>query len=758
MTPLHHTATQFINTTSGHIFLTGKAGTGKTTFLKSLGEITHKKFIIVAPTGIAALNAGGVTIHSQFLLPPANFIPGRNPHPELHEGGAFVDQHLLARKHPMNAARRNVLRSIDLLVIDEVSMLRADLLDAIDYRMKSLRNNFRDSFGGVQVLFIGDLHQLPPVVKPDDWRVLSQYYKTPWFYEALALKDQPPVYIELDTIFRQKDDEFISILNHLRNNETTAEDIERLNRQVRSAEDIRKLREVITLTTHNQKADEINLAELRALSTPSSKFEALIEGEFPGNMYPVLPQLELKIGAQIMFVRNDSSEEKAYFNGKLATVSDISDDDIRVSFGTGAPYKLKREKWENKKYKLSEGSNELEEEILGSFQQYPVKLAWAITVHKSQGLTFDRAIIDVGQAFAEGQVYVALSRLRSLDGLVLRTPIQSHVIRTDKDVVAFAQTHHRPHDLQTVMKERQQDFIAQLAEQTFDFAGALKQLSKLEQEWGAEGMRKSDSPSIFKSIIESLVKEETNSLRFRQQLHHLIQARQDDQLQERLEKGAIYYKVLLAGQLRLLLAHEESLHEVKGVRGYLSDLSELDVILDKKVIELERVTRLVRAVLAGDSRLDFSEIEKAHRLERMQWIAEIRKESAHVPAKPKRGRKRKKSGKDGTEEPSTQELTLQMLSRGLTVEQIAAERQLARSTIEGHFARLTELGLTQLSDFMSEGSIHEIEEAIQQLPEGHSLKDVFSLMKGKYGYGLIRAVMSTREAKGAALPEQKSEG
>ncbi|MBS1976189.1 MAG: helix-turn-helix domain-containing protein [Bacteroidetes bacterium] len=758
MTPLHHTAAQFINTTSGHIFLTGKAGTGKTTFLKSLGEITHKNFIVVAPTGIAALNAGGVTIHSQFLLPPANFIPGRNHHPGLHEDGVFVDQHLLARKHPLNAARRNVLRSIDLLVIDEVSMLRADLLDAVDYRMKSVRNNFRDNFGGVQVLFIGDLHQLPPVVKPDDWRVLSQYYKTPWFYEALALKDQPPVYIELDTIFRQKDDEFISILNHLRNNETTAADIERLNRQVRSAEEIRKLREVITLTTHNQKADEINLAELRALRTPSSRFEALIEGEFPGNMYPVLPQLELKIGAQIMFVRNDSSEDKAYFNGKLATVSDISDDDIHVSFDTGATYKLKREKWENKKYKLNEGSNDLEEEILGSFQQYPVKLAWAITVHKSQGLTFDRAIIDVGQAFAEGQVYVALSRLRSLDGLVLRTPIESHVIRTDKAVIAFAQTHHRPHDLESVMRERQKDFVAQLAEQTFDFTFILKQLSKLEHEWGAEALRESDSPSIFKSIRELITKEESNTWKFRQQLHHLIQARQEEQLLERLEKGSVYYKVLLAGQLRLLLTHEESLQDVKGVRGYMSDLSELDVMLDRKVIELERVTRLVRAVLAGDGKLDFSEIEKAHRLERMQWIAEIRKESAHVPVKPKRGRKSKKSGKGGPEEPSTQELSLQMFLKGLTIEQIAAERQLARSTIESHFAKLTELGRMQLSDFMSEDSIHEIEEAIKQLPEGHTMKDVFSLMKGKYGYGLIRAVMSMREAKGASFTVQKSEG
>jgi len=389
-------AAQFINTTSSHIFLTGKAGTGKTTFLKRLQQLTHKSFIVVAPTGIAALNAGGVTIHSQFLLPPMTFLPDRSLSDDFSEGGRVINQNTLARKHPLNSARKQVLRSIDLLVIDEVSMLRADLLDAIDYRMRAARGNFRESFGGAQVLFIGDLYQLPPVVRQEEREMLSRYYNGFWFYEAKALQNDQLVYIELDKIFRQHDDAFIGILNNLRNNRATAEDIEQLNQHYRTPEEISNLQEVITLTTHNNKADEINRKELEAVKSKAHFFDAHIEGEFPESMYPVLPTIELKEGAQIMFVRNDN-ENKMYFNGKLATVKEIKDDDVWVEMAEShVRYKLKRVRWENKKYIVQEDSKELEEDVIGGFEQFPIKLAWAITVHKSQGLTFDKAIIDVG--------------------------------------------------------------------------------------------------------------------------------------------------------------------------------------------------------------------------------------------------------------------------------------------------------------------------------------------------------------------------
>ncbi|MCX8490855.1 MAG: AAA family ATPase, partial [Cyclobacteriaceae bacterium] len=293
-------AEQFINTTSSHIFLTGKAGTGKTTFLKNLPTLTHKSFIVVAPTGIAALNAGGVTIHSQFLLPPLTFLPDRSLSDDFSEGGKFINQNTLARKHPLNSARKQVLRSIDLLVIDEVSMLRADLLDAIDYRMRAARGNFRESFGGVQVLFIGDLYQLPPVVRNEEREMLSRYYNSFWFYESKALQDNQLVYIELDKIFRQTDNGFISILNNLRNNLTTKEDIDTLNKYYKTQDEISSLSEVVTLTTHNSKADEINQKELRAVNALSHFFDAHLEGEFPESMYPVLATIELKEGAQIM--------------------------------------------------------------------------------------------------------------------------------------------------------------------------------------------------------------------------------------------------------------------------------------------------------------------------------------------------------------------------------------------------------------------------------------------------------------------------
>src|SRR5690606_22597860 len=322
-------AAKFINSTSAHIFLTGKAGTGKTTFLRGLGDRTHKSFAVVAPTGIAALNAGGVTIHSQFLLPLGTFIPDQNLPDGFTGGENCYSQDTLIRKHPLNSARKQVLRSIELLVIDEVSMLRADILDAVDVRLKAARGNFRQPFGGVQLLLIGDLFQLPPVVKGGESGIMQRYYPTPWFYESKALQQAGFVYIELSKIYRQQDEDFIRILNNLRNNTISPEDIRLLNEHVREEEEIRELRESITLTTHNYKADNMNRDALRRLESEPHLFEASVEGEFPDNIYPVQHTLELKEGAQIMFVRNDT-EEHAYFNGKLATVKRISGGKVEV--------------------------------------------------------------------------------------------------------------------------------------------------------------------------------------------------------------------------------------------------------------------------------------------------------------------------------------------------------------------------------------------------------------------------------------------
>jgi hypothetical protein len=735
-------AAQFINTTASHIFLTGKAGTGKTTFLKSLSQLTHKPHIVVAPTGIAALNAGGVTIHSQFLLPPVTFLPDRFLPDDFSEGGKFINQNSLARKHPLNSARKQVLRSIDLLVIDEVSMLRADLLDAIDYRMKAARGNFRQSFGGTQVLFIGDLYQLPPVVRNDERETLSHYYRSAWFYEAKALQDSPPVYIELDKIFRQHDPSFIRILNNLRNNVPTHEDIETLNKHYKSPDEINELKEVITLTTHNTKADDINQRALQQLSTPSRIFKAYIEEDFPENLYPVLLKIELKEGAQIMFTRNDN-EGKMYFNGKLAIVKEINGDDIWVEMGgSHERYQLKRERWENKKYTVNESTNDLDDEVVGAFEQFPIKLAWAITVHKSQGLTFDKAIIDVGQAFADGQVYVALSRLRSLEGLILRTRINPSVISTDGQVVEFVKANHVPDQLPHVMKERQRHFIRQLIDKTFDFSGLVKDIHYVQKDQTRPQEFKEDTMKpVLLQIVESLEAERINTGKFRTQLDNLLTANDYSKLLERASKGSNYYKTILYQNLEKLLRHMEEMKQHKRVKSYTNQLADIDQACSKKLEELDKASLLLSAILSGDTKFNFEPLNKQRADERTRLLEGIRKEiSADVPStgKGKSPLKRKKKNQDGL---STYDSTLQMLHNGMTIDQIAKERGLTVGTIEGYLAKAVEADRISIYKFMDDQSVTEIADAISQFPGGFSSKELFDKLKGKFGYGQLRAVM-----------------
>ena len=740
MEDLLEAATRFINTTSGHIFLTGKAGTGKTTFLKRLREVTHKSLIVVAPTGIAALNAGGVTIHSQFLLPPVTFLPDRNLSDELLAGGKFLNQNVLARKHPLNSPRKQVLRSIDLLVIDEVSMLRADLLDAIDYRMRAARGNFRQSFGGAQVLFIGDLFQLPPVVRNEEQSVLSQYYKSPWFYEAKALQAESPVYIELDKIFRQQNPVFIDLLNNLRNNIASAEDLALLNEHYKSPEEVSAIKEVITLTTHNYKADELNRKELQRLEKPTHYFEAHVEGDFPESMYPVAHSIELKEGAQIMFVRNDTSDEKSYYNGKLATVVNINDEEIDIEMAeTHQPYTLKRELWENKKYSVNGTTNELDEEMVGSFEQYPIKLAWAITVHKSQGLTFDKAIIDADQAFAGGQVYVALSRLRSLEGLILRSRINASAISTDRQVVEFAKANHRPKELPEVMKNRQRIFLQQVVDTTFDFSNIVKEMNYVQKDQ-TEGLDEETMKPVLVQIAIALEAEMGNTEKFRRQLADLLLKDDYTSLLERLQKGRAYYRVLLSGLLRQLLAHQETIKQLTRVKTYLNQLSELDISLSKKLEELDKASLLTEGILQGNYQFEFETITLQRRQERTDWLTEIQKEvKSTSPKKKKRVARKSKKNKDGL---STFDITLEMFNKGLTMEQIAEERGLVVSTIEGHLGKAVESKRIDIFKFISERDYKEITDAIAQLPEGFISKDLYDAVKGKYSYGKLRAVIA----------------
>ncbi|HKL33086.1 MAG TPA: AAA family ATPase, partial [Tangfeifania sp.] len=416
-------ARDFLSYTGDNIFLTGKAGTGKTTFLKNLKNHSPKRMVVVAPTGVAAINAGGVTIHSFFQLPFSPHVPGA---PMQSEG---------IRRFSKN--KINIIRSLDLLVIDEISMVRADMLDAIDEVLRRFKNRNKP-FGGVQLLMIGDLQQLAPVVKEDDWNILRNYYETAFFFSSRALKNASFTGIELKHIFRQSDQDFIDLLNKVRDNDMDENDIRKLNRRYISNFNLPDEEDYITLTTHNYQANRINVNHLNKLTAKKHTFKCNVEDDFPESSYPADAVLEIKTGAQVMFLKNDTSPEKSYYNGKIGKVTGIDDNEIEVLCpGETEPIIVERAVWENTKYKLNERTSEIEEDVVGKFVQFPLKLAWAITIHKSQGLTFEKAIIDAKQSFAHGQVYVALSRCKNLEGLVLSTPLDSASVINDETVIGF---------------------------------------------------------------------------------------------------------------------------------------------------------------------------------------------------------------------------------------------------------------------------------------------------------------------------------
>jgi hypothetical protein len=728
-----NTALQFINSTGRHIFLTGKAGTGKTTFLKNLVLRTHKQLAIVAPTGIAALNAGGTTIHSQFSLPFGMFIPDRSYAEPPANGANWYTETVLGKRHPLNSIRKQVLRSIDVLVIDEVSMLRADLLDAIDYRLRSVRSNFRQGFGGVQLLLIGDLYQLPPVVKREEESIMRQYYNSPWFFESKALQREGFAYIELDKIFRQTDSVFIRILNNLRVNRPTAEDLAELNKHYYTPDEIRDMPHTITLTTHNYKADQMNMKALAELDSQSKFFDASIKDEFPESMYPVLPRLELKVGAQIMFTRNDS-EDGIYHNGKLATVTSIYGNDVTVSLaGSGKHYMLQRTTWDNKKYTINPETKDLEEEVVGSFEQFPVRLAWAITVHKSQGLTFDRAIIDVAQAFADGQVYVALSRLRSIDGLILGMKIDPSVVSTDKQIVSFDEQNNKPAVLDSEIKLQQKEYLRRQVNKTFDFETLVREIAYVYSDEDNPAFEETTMKPVLKQIKDTLSTEAGNTVRFRDQLKILLDAGNHNDYLIRITKGREYYKNMLWDQVKLLAQHLESMRSQKRVKGYLTNLGDIDQLLFKKLEEVDKVFHLAEGILNEKDGFDFAAL-RDERLElRSKILAEAR-ESAPAPKK-----KSKKKKKDG--EPSTHEISIEMAERELDIEAIAKERQLVRSTIEGHLTKGIETGRISIFKFMDAADVEKITVALKEMPDGFSSNDLYSKLKGTYGYGQLRAVM-----------------
>ena len=542
--------------TDSHIFLTGKAGTGKTTFLKNLPLKTYKRMVVVAPTGVAAINAGGQTIHSFFQLPFGPQIPesaGKTVFPLIDSQGNDLSgktwgaKSRAAQLQKLNKKKINLMRSIDLLIIDEISMVRADVLDAIDAVLRRVRRS-QKPFGGVQLLMIGDVHQLAPVAKPEEWEVLSPYYDTPYFFGSQVLKKTPYICVELEHIYRQHDEDFITLLNKVRNNRMDAECVRLLNSRFQPSFVPKDGEGYITLTTHNYQADQINESKLAAIKEEPLTFKAEIHGTFPENTYPTKEELTLKVGAQVMFVKNDPNPEKAFFNGKIGRLVGYDEKEGTVTVESeGEHITVPKLKWQNMEYTINAENQEIEETEIGSFTQIPLRLAWAVTIHKSQGLTFDKVIVDAGQAFAHGQVYVALSRCTSLEGLVLKTHITSNALVNDYSVDQFVE--HLPEKEPTKEKVDQlrHDYELETMLELIDFDGIYKDFGKLmkviyDNDTLFEGSMIQDLSQRRNRIHEELC---SVGIKFESQIQRLHaevpSCEQNPALQERLIKGVVYF-------------------------------------------------------------------------------------------------------------------------------------------------------------------------------------------------------------------------
>ena len=542
-------AYHYVQHTNRCIFLTGKAGTGKTTFLRRLKEECPKQMTVVAPTGVAAINAEGVTIHSLFQLPPQLFIPTDETRRRLFS------------EMQMRAAKQRVLRNLELLVIDEVSMVRADLLDTIDAVLRHFKHRPTIPFGGVQLLVIGDLFQLSPVVREEEWRLLQPYYNGPYFFQARVFRELQPVYIEFEHVYRQTNLEFLSILNEVRNNALTLESLRVLNGRVQkfsgsgvlispkgsndysqaNVQEFRRAGEAITLSTHNSKVDAINQREMDALKGKEYTYKATITDTFPESMYPIDEQLTLKVGARVMFIKNDSSSEKLYYNGKLGVVTSLSKQAINVLCDDGTEVNVHNEVWENIRYNADAGSDLVQTEIIGTFTHYPLRLAWAITIHKAQGLTFDRLIIDAEDAFAAGQVYVALSRCRSLEGLTLLTPIPTRALTNAREVLQFTDNQDSLQTIEQNLEPAQKEYLTTLLCALFDFKEHTEQLYALQRM--ANNMTSLQIPpnQYITDLITPLLDLHGVGERFQHQIRQLMYHNQLDHLQERLQAASQYY-------------------------------------------------------------------------------------------------------------------------------------------------------------------------------------------------------------------------
>ena len=681
-------AWEFVEKTGRSVFLTGKAGTGKTTFLRDVVSNSSKRVVVVAPTGIAAINAGGVTIHSFFQLPLHPFIPGAK----------------IESKFAFSKEKRSIIHTIDVLVIDEISMVRSDLLDAVDSVLRRFRDRTKP-FGGVQLLMIGDLQQLTPVVTDEEADLLSRYYATPYFFGSHALSKIDYVTIELRQIYRQQDEGFVSILNAVRSGRPSAEVIAALNERYIHDFSPEQEEGYIRLATHNSTANSYNEEQLNRLDGEIHRFDASISGTFPEYSYPTEVSLELKVGAQVMFVKNDPSCEKRYYNGKIGHVAEFLEDMILVKCpGDDELIAVERLEWENSRYVINEQTQEMETEVQGVFCQYPLKLAWAITIHKSQGLTFDKAIIDAAASFASGQVYVALSRCRTLEGIVLATPLRQSAVMTDLRVEDYIQQQEQAAGeslgrLETI----KQEYFRELLGEMFDF-GNLAYLQKrmlgvcTEFPSGSVVGLSQKHNDILNALNEKVVPVGLKWQRIigGKSYEELC----SDDFALRVRKGCEYFLTELEA------AYGDFLEKMKDLKAENKELlKRYNNIWNDLHLELGTQTRLLKAM--ADVRFStetfLRERQKAV-YEASGFVPEELKESSKIKSG-KSVSKKSSAKSEKTPKEDTRFTTFKLYKQGLSLKEIAKQRDLHQRTIYNHLAHFVAKGMLPVEDLCLSQSV-----------------------------------------------------
>lgn len=695
-------AKDFILNTNRNIFLTGKAGTGKTTLLTEILKETDKNYMVAAPTGVAAINAGGITLHSLFLLPLKTFIPIRDAG---HPMDFFCDPRQLTKHQKFNRAKLDLILELELLVIDEISMVRADIFDAIDATLRRVRRN-QSPFGGVQLLVIGDLFQLAPVVKRDVEHILNMYYKSPYFFDSRAWQSAQTVMVELQKVYRQEEQIFVDLLNSIRTGERDQKVVDAINQRY---EENPAFSNTITLTTHNNKANTINTDELEKLESKEISLEAKVSGKFPENAYPTPESILLKKGAQVMFIRNHP--EDLYFNGKIGQITELGKTTLKVKGDDGITVIVEPVDWKNNRYILDEESGKIVQEEIGSFHQYPLRLAWAVTVHKSQGLTFDKAILDLEGSFASGQLYVALSRCRSLNGLSLSSKINFQNIIVDQRVIEFSKANHLAENIQEILQSEKDSYNDFRLARDFrvDKIGANLDLWN-DNILDKDIPGKADALILVKDIMGEYDKIQAVSNNFLFKLDGYIKndALAEGFLEERCSKAIGYFTKEIYDKILLPIIKHGGEYTVKA----------------KSKVYLREVEAVEDSI--------WKIIEKLYQLSYRE------KKLFQDPIEHKRNKKIKAAKKKKVVG-ETYEITFKMLQEGKSIALIAKERGLALSTIEAHCTRFIREERMSIFKVMKEQKVKKAMAAAQAYPD-LELSELILRMPMKLSFGELRWV------------------